>query len=29
MMSHIPAFAPLMPPDWNDGQWLVPRWYNA
>lgn len=23
------AFAPLMPPDWNDGQWLVPAWYNA
>jgi hypothetical protein len=23
------AFAPLMPPDWNGGQWLVPRWYNA
>lgn len=23
------AFAPFVPPDWNDGQWLVPRWYNA
>jgi hypothetical protein len=23
------AFAPLVPPDWNGGQWLVPIWYNA
>jgi hypothetical protein len=23
------AYAAFVPPDWNDGQWLVPRWYNA